>query len=217
MKSDGQIKQDVLAELKWDAEIDESKIGVVVNHGALTLTGHVPTYRQKMAAVKAAKGVAGVLALVDNIEVRLGSQHRATDEGLAERIANVLRWNISSQGRDIKAMVKNGIVTLTGQVEWQYQRTNILKNIEHISGVVNVIDLMTLKPQVSAGDIQQRIKDALQRHAVVEAGRISVMAFDGTVTLSGTVESMEEMDLVEDAAWKAPGVSKVIDNLRVMS
>lgn len=215
MKTDAQIKQDVSAELKWDVEIDESKIGIVVNNGALTLTGHVPTYRQKMAATAAAKRVAGVLAIVDEIEVRLSSQHRATDEGLAERIANVLRWNVTNELKGIKAEVKNGTVALSGEVEWQFQRSNILKNIEHVSGVVNVINLMTLKPRVSATDVQKRIMDALKRHADIEASKIQVMAVNGMVTLSGTVESIDEMDRVEHAAWTAPGVTTVVDNLRV--
>lgn len=216
MKSDAQIQKDVLAELKWDSEIDESKIGVTATNGAVTLTGHVPTFRQRMVAANATKRVAGVLAVVNDIEVRLESEHRTTDEGLAERIANVLKWNVSIPGKDIKAEVKNGVVTLTGKVEWQHQRTNILRNIEHVGGVVNVINLIALKPRVSATDIQQKIKDALKRHADVEASKIAVTVLDGTVTLSGTVESLEEMDRVEDAAWAAPGVSRIIDELRVV-
>jgi osmotically-inducible protein OsmY len=215
MKSDTQIQKDVLAELKWESEVEESKIGVTATNGAVTLTGHVPTFRQKMVAVNATKRVAGVLAVVNDIEVRLESLHRTTDEGLAERIANVLRWNVSTPGKDIRAEVKNGIVTLAGQVEWQHQRANIMKNVEHVSGVANVINLINLKPRVSATDIQQKIKDALKRHADVEASKISVSVLDGAVTLSGTVESLEEMDRVEDAAWAAPGVSKIIDELRI--
>ena len=215
MKTDAQIKQDVLAELKWDAEIDETKIGVSVTKGAATMTGHVPTYSQKLAALKAVKRVAGVLAVVNNIDVLLESQHRATDEGLAERIANVLKWNVSTLGKDLKAEVKNGVVTLTGEAEWQYQRSNIHKAIEHVTGVVNVIDLINLKPRVSAADVQEKIKEALKRHADVEAARISVIVVNGTAPLSGTVESMDEMERVENAAWAAPGVSKVVDNLRI--
>lgn len=215
MKSDAQIKADVIAELKWDAEIDETKIGVAVSNGALTLTGHSPTFRQKMEAASAAKRVSGVLAIVNNIEVLLDREFRTTDEGLAERIANVLKWNVSIPGKEIKAGVKHGIVTLTGQVDWQYQRSNILRNIEHVGGVVNVHDLITLKPVASATDVQTKIRDALNRHADVEASQVTVSVANGTVTLTGTVESMEEMDRVEDAAWTAPGVSKVIDNLRV--
>ena len=215
MKSDTWIKTDVIAELKWDAEIDETKIGVVVSNGAVTLTGHVPTYRQRMAAKKATRRVAGVLAVVDHVEVRLPSEHRVTDEGLAERIANVLKWNVSLPGKEIKAEVRDGIVTLRGEVDRHYQRTNIHKNIEHVGGVVGVVDLITLKSQVTASDIQVRIKEALKRHADVEASKIKVSVADGTVTLDGDVDSIEEMDRVEDAAWAAPGVHRIVDNLPV--
>jgi osmotically-inducible protein OsmY len=216
MKTDIQIKQDVLDELKWDAEIDEAKIGVAVTNGAVTLSGHVPTFRQKIAAKAAAKRISGVLAIVDQTEVLLESQHRMTDEGLAERIANVLKWNVSSQHKGIKAEVKNGVITLTGEVEWQYQRNNLLKNVEHVGGVINVIDFITVKPRATASDVQKRIMDALRRHADIESKRVSVTLSNGTVTLSGTVESIEEMDRVEAAAWAAPGVSKVVDQLRVI-
>ena len=144
MKSDSQLKQDVLAELKWNAEVDDTKIGVTVTNGALALTGHVPTYRQRNAAKQAVKRVNGVLSLVDGVDVQLESTQRMTDEGLAERIANVLNWNVSIAGNPIKAEVKNGMVTL-----------------------------------------------------------------------SGDVETLEEMERVEDAAWAAPGVVKVVDHLRV--
>jgi osmotically-inducible protein OsmY len=123
---------------------------------------------------------------------------------------------VSTFGKDLKAEVKNGIVTLTGEVEWQYQRSNIHKAIEHVTGVVNVIDLINLKPSVSAINVQEKIKEALKRHADIEATKIKVGVSNGTVTLSGTVESMEELDRVEDAVWAAPGVSKVVDNLRVV-
>ena len=215
MKSDSQIKLDVLAELKWDPEIDESKIGVTASKGAVTLTGHVPTFRQKIAAKTAAKRVLGVMAIVDEIDVQLENEHRLSDEGLAERIASVLRWNVSNKLSNIKAEVKKGVVVITGDVEWQYQRANNLKNIEHVSGVLNVVDMMTLKPRATANDAQKRIMDALRRHADLEGSKISVTAVNGTVTLKGTVESLEEMDRIEAAAWLAPGVTKVVDNLRV--
>ena len=215
MKSDSQLKQDVTAELKWDPEIDEAKIGIAVNNGAVTLTGHVPTYWQKAAAAKATKRVAGVMAVVNNIDVSIESIHRTTDEGLAERIANVLKWNVSVPGREIKAEVKKGVVTLTGEVDWYYQRSNIQRNIEHVAGVANIIDNITIKPRVLTSDVQQKIKDALKRHADMEAGNVGITISNGTVTLTGTVESMEEMDRIEAAAWTAPGVSRVIDNLLV--
>jgi osmotically-inducible protein OsmY len=215
VKTDAKIKQDVLNELKWDPEIKEEHVGVTVHHGAVTLTGHVPTYREKVATKEAAKRVADVKAVVDDIDVRLENAMRMTDEGLAERIANVLRWNVSGPGGDVKAEVKGGVVTLTGEVNWQHQRGNIARSIEHVRGVRNIVNLIIVKPLLSTGDVRQRIREALQRHADIEASKIDVDVLDGTVTLSGTVESLVEMDRVEDAAWAAPGVSKVVDNLSV--
>ena len=215
MKTDAQIKHDVLAELKWDPEIKEEHVGITVHHGAVALTGHVPTYRQKVAAREAAKRVADVKAVVDDLDVRLEAETRLTDEGLAERIANVLRWNVSGGGDNVKAEVKCGVVTLTGEVHWQHQRGCILRSIEHVKGVRSIVDQIIVKPVVSISNVRDRIKEALERHADTEASRIDVDVADGTVTLSGTVESLAEMDRVEDAAWAAPGVSKVVDNLSV--
>jgi osmotically-inducible protein OsmY len=215
MKSDAQIKQDVLSALKWSPEVKEEDIGVTVHNAAVTLTGHVPTYWQKREAKEAAKRVAEVKAVVDKIDVRLGSEMRMTDEGLAERIANVLKWNVSVRGANVKAEVSNGVVTLTGEVEWQHQRVNIERNIEHVSGVANVVNLITVKPRISATDVKREIKDALERHAEIEASKITVSASNGTVTLSGTVESLAELDRVEDAAWSAPGISKLVNKVRV--
>ena len=112
-----------------------------MHHGAVTLTGHVPTYRQKVAAKEAAKRVADVKAVVDNIDVRLDSAMRMSDEGLAERIANVLRWNVSGPGDNVKAEVKDSVVTLTGEVQRQHQRSNIARSVEHVKGVRNIVNL----------------------------------------------------------------------------
>lgn len=215
MKTDAQLKKDIIDELDWDPEVDASKIGVSISDGAVTLTGHVATYRQKIAAKNAAKRVGGVHALVDKLDVLLGREFSTTDEGLAERVSHVLMWNISAPGKNVRAEVKDGVVTLTGAVEWQYQRENIIKNIEHIGGVKNVANLITVRPRLSAADLQQKITDALKRHAEIEASKVKVTVDGGTVTLDGTVETIAERDHVEDAAWAAPGVSRVIDHLRV--
>jgi osmotically-inducible protein OsmY len=217
VKTDAQIKMDVLNALKWSSEIREEDLGVVVHNAAVTLTGHVPTYWQKQAAKTAAKRVADVKAVVDNVEVLLDSQVRMTDEGLAQRLANVLKWNVSIQGENVKAEVKNGVVTLTGEVEWQHQRANIERNIAHVSGVANVISLITIKPRLSAPHVKRQIREALEHHAEVEASKVSVEASDGKVTLSGTVDSLAEMDRIEDAVWAVPGVSKLVNNLYVAS
>jgi osmotically-inducible protein OsmY len=216
MKSDTQIKQDVLDELAWDPEIEATRVGVEVKDGAVTLLGSISTYRQKFAAREAAKRIAGVRAVVDKLQIELPSQHRMSDSGLAERIAHVLNWNVSANGKDIKAEVSDGVVTLNGELEHQYERENILRNIEHVSGVANVIDLMTVKPQISATAVQRDILAALRRHAVVEAEKITVVTTNSVVTLEGCVESIDEMERAERAAWAAPGVTNVISNLKVV-
>lgn len=217
MKTDAQIKEDVLAALKWSTDVKAEHIGVTVHNGAVTLSGHVPTYWQKRAAKEAAKAVAEVKAVVDDVNVRLGGEMRLSDEGLAERIANVLKWNVSNKAQAVIAEVKDGTVTLTGQVDWQAQRLNIQQNVGHVAGVVNVINLITIRQRAAAGDIKQQIKEALERHADIEASSIAVEAANGVVTLSGTAESLAELDRIEDAAWDAPGVSKVVNNVRVAS
>jgi len=215
MKGDYQIKQDVLDELDWDPEIEASKVGVEVTDGAVTLVGAVETYRQKQAAREAAKRVAGVRALVDRLEIELPVQHRLSDEGLAERVAHVLNWNVSADAKNIKADVQNGVVTLTGELDYHFRRRNVLDQIEHVAGVVDVIDQMTVKPKVSASDVEDRIRNALDRHAEIESENVTVRVLDGTVTLEGTAESLDEMDRIEQAAWAGPGVTNVINNLRL--
>lgn len=215
MKTDEQLRKDILDELGWDPETDAAKVGVSVNDGAVTLSGHVANYRQKLAAMNAVRRVAGVHAIVDHLEVRLAPHFSASDEGLAERISHVLTWNIAAWGKNVKAEVKDGVITLTGSVEWQYQRENIARSISHVGGVKNVVNLIAIAPRVTASDLQKKIAEALRRHADIEASRIAVTVDGGTVTLSGTVESLAERDHVQDAAWAAPGVSRVIDQLRV--
>ena len=215
MRPDNQIKKDILDELDWDPEIDASQVGVVVKDCAVTVFGHVETYRQKIAVQDVVKRVADVHAVVNNIDVQLASRHRMTDDGLAERISHVLEWNVSSANRDITADVKHGVVTLSGELEWGYERSNILRNIQHVSGVVNVIDEMTIIPRASATDVQTRIKSALQRHVQIEAHKIKVATTGGIVRLTGTVDSIAERERVDDAAWSAPGVSRVVNELQI--
>jgi len=215
MSDDYKIKQDVIDELDWDPEVEASRVGVEVTDGAVTLLGTVETYRQKQAAHNAAKRVAGVRSLVDKLEIELPVQHRLSDEGLAERVAHVLNWNVSADAKDVQAEVENGVVTLTGELDYNFQRQNILKNIQHVSGVVNVIDQMTVRPKVSATDVEDRIRNALTRHAEIESENVSVRVLDGVVTLEGTAESLDEMDRIEQAAWAGPGVVNVINNLRL--
>lgn len=215
MKSDAELKRDVSAELEWDLEIDHAHIGITANDGAVTLMGYVPTFRQKLAAIEAAERVEGVHAIVDKLEVRIDGIYSTSDEDLAERISHVLRWNVSISSKDIHAEVKNGIVTLSGAVEYFYQKSNIMKNIEHVRGVKNVIDLITIKTHPLKSDVQQKIKSALLRHADVESTNVTVNVRGNTLFLEGRAESIAEKMRIENVAWCTPGVTNVVDNLRI--
>jgi len=215
MYNDPQIKDDILSELEWNPQIDPEDIGVEVHDGAVTLNGHVPTYAQKYAAKQCAKRVAGVHALVDKIDVRLGADKDRSDSEVAEKIAHVLEWSVSIPGQDIQAEVKNGFVTLSGDVDWNYQSQSVVNRIKDICGVTGISNLIKVKTRASTYNIKQKIKAALDRHAQLEASKIDINVSGSEVTLTGTVESIEEMDRVEEAVWSAAGVTKINDELRV--
>jgi osmotically-inducible protein OsmY len=218
MNTDQQLQADVLAELKWDPRVHSNAVGVIVKDGAVTLTGAIDTYAEKLAAERAAKRVKGVRAIAADIEVKLPAQMRTTDEGLAEQIARILNWNGTFRNSDIQAEVRNGRVTLTGEVDGSYQRQAAERRVEELQGVTGIINQIRLRPQaepVSARDVQRQITSALHRHANVEASRIRISVADGKVTLDGTVDTYGERELIEDAVWAAAGVKEVLDNVRV--
>jgi osmotically-inducible protein OsmY len=215
VRSDEEIKQDILDELAWDPKVDASKIGVTVRDGAVTLSGHVDSYPAKVAAEKAVMRVKGVLAVAEEVEVRLPTERKTTDEDVAERIAHVLAWNITIPDHNIQAEVRHGLVTLTGEVDWQYQRENVRAQVANIAGVVGVTSLIKLRPRASSTDVKREITRALHRHANVEASHVEVTVEGSRVTLRGMVKSFPEKRLVEDAAWAVPGVTEVMDDLHV--
>jgi osmotically-inducible protein OsmY len=215
LASDHMIKDDVLRELDWEPQVSETKIGVIVKNGAVTLTGTVPSYLSKTAAKQAAKRVGGVRAITDELAVKLPSELRYTDEGIAERAANVLNWSVPITNHNIKAEVQDGRAILTGEVDWDYQRRQIERQIEAIRGIVSVMNRITIKPHADQHDIEDGIKKALHRHAEIEASHIQIAVEGGKVTLSGDVDAYFEKELVKDAAWSAPGVTHVVDNLHV--
>lgn len=214
-RKDSEVKKDIMDELKWDPTVKDTDIGVIVKDGAVTLTGTVPSYADKVAAHSAAKRISGVRAIADKIEVRLPSQMQGTDEDIARRIALAFEWNVQIPADSIKAEVRNGIVTLSGVVDWQFQRNDAQKQVEGIRGVKSVINSIHLRKRATTLDVKREIEQALHRHADVEASKIRVSVSGGEVTLNGDVDSYYEMDLVEDAAWATEGVTRVIDNLRI--
>jgi len=216
MKTDKQLQKDVIDELKWEPTTRSAEIGVAARDGVVTLSGPVRSYAQKHAAVRAAERVAGVRAVADETEVELPGEHKRTDTDIAHAAVNALRWDIEVPNDTIKLAVDDGWVTLEGEVEWQYQKTAAERDVRYLTGVTGIDNKIAIKPQhVSAYDVSQRIKDALRRNAELEAEQITVEAKDGKVTLRGRVRSWSERRDAQRAAWGAPGVSSVSDEITV--
>jgi len=184
--------------------------------GVVTLTGTVDSFAQKLAAERAVRYVAGVRALAEDLKVKLPSASRRTDAEIAEAVVNALKWNVSVPESRIKVRVEDGWVTLEGQVDWKFQLTAAEECVRPLVGVKGVSNLITVRLQASAFNVKEKIVDALKRSAAVDSGRISVDAKDGEVTLKGTVRSWAERFDAEDAAWTAPGVTMVNDQIAVV-
>ena len=212
--NDNELQAAVISELEWDPAVGASHIGVRVKNGAVALTGHVSSYAEKMAAVRATERVRGVRAVADELEVRLGSNAR-DDAEIAEAVAQALRWN-DEVPDTVKGEVRHGIVTLRGEVEWDYQRQAAERAVRNVTGVVGVSNLIAVKPTAKPSEIQLRIADAIKRTATLDAQRITVTTENGTVRLTGTVHSLYEKKLAESAAAAAPGVTKVENELVVV-
>jgi len=215
MKTDLKIKEDVLDELKWQPHIDETQIGVVVEKGVVTLTGTVDSYTKKMEAEKAAKRVKGVRAVAEDIEVKYGSEYKRSDKEIAKAVANALEWNVSVPEDKITVKVENGWVYLSGEVAWAYQKSAAKNAVENLLGVKYVSNNVTIKQVVHTTDIKEKIKKAFERMADVEAGNINVSVDGHTVKLKGKVHSIHEKDEARDAAYYAPGVYHVENELEV--
>jgi osmotically-inducible protein OsmY len=218
MKTDDELRADVIAELKWNPRIKSNRIGVIVKDGAVTLTGMVETYIEKMDAERAAKRVEGVRAVAEDIEVKLPTQIRKTDEGIAEQAARMLTWNSTLRNTNVLAEVRDGRVVLTGEVDWLYQKETAAKRISELEGVTGVSNQITIRARKSADprDVKRQIMGALHRHANLEASKIEISVADGKVTLEGTVDAYHDRDLIEEAARGTEGVRAVVDNLRVL-
>lgn len=214
MDSDTRIRDDVLDELDFEPSVDASGIGVAVKNAVATLSGHVPNYAQKVAAERAARRVKGVRAVAIDLEVRLAGDAKRADDEIAERAANILRWS-TGIGEKVKAVVENGWVKLSGEVDYFYQKQAAERAVRQLSGVVAVSNLIAVRPNVRAGDIRERIAKALQRNAELESAGINVDVVGGDVTLSGRVKAWHERRIAENAAWAIPGVTAVHDNITI--
>lgn len=215
MKTDAQIRDDVIEELRWDPQIIEpDAIGVAVMDGAVTLTGHVPSFAEKLAAARAAERVYGVKAVANDLKVKLAGSPR-DDSDIARAIAHVLEWNVQIPEGQVRARVENGLVTLDGEVEHDYQRREVERMVRQVRGVTNVLDNIKVTPPVSPESVQAEIEEAFKREAEVDARHIQVDVTDHTARLWGHVHSIKEAAAARAAAAAAPGIATVESHLSI--
>jgi osmotically-inducible protein OsmY len=213
--TDKSLQQAVLDELDWEPSVDAAHIGVTASNGVVTLTGHVPSYTQKWAAERAVGRVTGVKAVAEELEVRFPFEGKNSDDDIAKRAVQSLDWDVSVPDNKVKVKVEKGWVTLSGEVDWYFQRSAAEADVRKLQGVKGVSDEIKVKPSVNAYDVREKIKSAFDRNAQLEAANIIVTADGGKVTLSGKVDTWRDRDLAERTAWSAPGVTQVDDQLIV--
>lgn len=216
MKTDSQLQQDVMAELKCEPAVHAEQIGVEVKDGVVTLAGEVSSYVEKWTAERAAQRVSGVKALAVEMEVKLSELGKRTDADIARSAETSLSWVTSLPVDAIKVMVEGGLLTLTGDVEWQYQRQDAFDSVRHLPGVTGVSNQIAVKPSLSATVVKSDIEATLKRRAAVDANSIAVEVNGADVTLTGTVHSWAERDLAMQSAWSSSGVRNVIDKMNLV-
>jgi osmotically-inducible protein OsmY len=215
MKSDSDIREDVIREPRWDPQVsDPDAIGVAVQDGAVTLTGHTATYAEKLAAARAAERVYGVKAVANDLKVTLSGEPR-DDSDIAKAIAHVLEWNVQVPADRVKARVQAGWVTLDGHVDYEYQRHEVERMVRNVRGVLGVTDTITVTPPVFPEQVEAKIEEAFRREAEVDARHVRVEVSDHTAKLYGHVYSLNEVTAARAAAAAAPGVASVESHLVV--
>jgi osmotically-inducible protein OsmY len=213
--TDTKLQHDVLEELEWEPSVDASQIGVTAKDGVVTLTGCVSNYSHKMAAERVTKRIYGVSAVANDIEVKLLGSGERSDTDIAAAAVNALRWQANIPDDRIKVTVRQGWVTLEGEVDWQYQKEAAQQVVHNLIGVKSVTDSVKLKARVQPGDVKDKIEAAFKRSAEIDARRVAVESHDGRVILSGRVHSWSERDEAQRAAWAAPGVTAVENHITV--
>lgn len=215
MRPDSDIERDVKDELQWRPDLDATDIAVSVKNGVVTLTGFVHSYVDKYEAEAAAKHVAGVVGMANDIEVRLRSVDEKPDPEIAREAVAAIKSQLPYSWENIKLIVKDGWVNLEGEVEWQFQRDTAEKAVRRLQGVKGVNNLIKLKPRAQPSEIKRKIKEAFKRSAELDANRVVVEANSSEVILKGTVRSWAERAEAERVAWSAPGVTKVENQIVV--
>jgi osmotically-inducible protein OsmY len=213
MKTDKQLQQDVIAELAWEPSVNSAHIGVEVEGGVVTLAGHVSSYVEKLDVERAALRVCGVKAMAIEMDVKIPSLSVRSDADIAHTVENVLEWTSYLPRNRVKVMVEASWVTLTGEVDGEFQRQAALQAVRGLMGVIGVSDDIKIKAQVSSTAVKSDIESALKRRAKTDAQQISVEVQGADVTLTGKVHSWSERDLAKNAAWSTSGVRNVVDNM----
>lgn len=209
------LRENVLSELEFEPSVNAAHIGVAVEKGVVTLSGHVGSYAEKLAAERVVQRVKGVRAIAQEIEVRLPSDKKTNDDEIAQRALSVIAWDTTIPDRKLRIKVQDGWITLSGEVEWYFQRQGAEAAVRRLSGVAGVINLIAVKPRIEAKDVKHRIENALLRNAELEAEQIHVEVSGGRVKLEGKVKAWHERDVAKRAAWAVPGVTAVEDHLAI--
>ena len=212
---DYDLKQAVLAELEWAPEVDASKVSISAEDGVVTLTGRVHSYTEKQNAEEIAKRVHGVKGVANDIDVAVTIGEQRDDTDIAQCAVNALQWNSRVPKDRITVTVRKGWVTLEGEVEWNYQRRAAEDAVRSLRGIHGMSNAITISPRAAAADVKNKIEAALRRSAELDAKHIEVETADGSVTLTGSVRSWMERDDAVNAAWSAPGVTKVVDRMTI--
>lgn len=215
MKTDVQLKKDVQAELEWDPSVNATQVGVAVKDGVVTLTGHLDTFAEKFAVEKAVQRVRGVQAIAVELDIKLAPGHQRSDSEIAAAAEQAFKWHALVPAERIKVKVEKGWVSLSGEVDWDFQRSEAQTAVRPLTGVVGISNNIVLKARTAPGDVSKRIREALTRQAERESEGITVDVSGTTVTLRGAVNSWAERAAAQGAAWSAPGVTSVINELRV--
>jgi VCBS repeat-containing protein len=213
-KTDIQLKKDIETELAWDPKVNAAQIGVTVEQGAVSLLGSVDTYAEKWAAEAASKRVSGVRTIALDLSVRVLGEHQRSDSEIAAAVQRALEWDVFIP-KTVTAAVDQGALTLHGHATWHYQRDAAERAVRHLAGVVSVSNQITLAAETSVVQVKEQVEAALLRQAKADAKSIHVDISGGKVTLTGHATSWQAIEDAASAAWAAPGVTQVIDQVKM--